>query len=289
MTVVALLGVAACEDHPAAQGTAQQATGGPSNAEPGHSGGPASPGTSTSATAGPSTSPPGKASPKPSTSGGRTAEGGFVVRPPGTGHGPAGSLSRTSATSVALTFDDGPDPVNTPAILKVLRDNNVKATFCLVGFRVRDHPELVRQIVADGHTLCNHSWQHLINLAKKEPSYIDWDLRKTSEAIHNAVGNDVPIKYFRAPGGNFTADLVAKAHELGMESIYWDVDPQDWNHKPDANHPAHVNRVISEVKRHVRQGSIILSHDNVQPDTIVAYQTLIPWLKQYFTLEGLPT
>jgi peptidoglycan/xylan/chitin deacetylase (PgdA/CDA1 family) len=217
------------------------------------------------------------------------AEGAFVVRPPGVGTGPAGSKAHTGSTAVALTFDDGPDPVNTPKILEVLRANGVKATFCLVGFRVRDHPELVRQIVAGGHTLCNHSWQHLTDLAKRDQSYIDWDLQHTNDMIHAAVGNDVPIKYFRAPGGNFTADLVAKAQSMGMAPIYWDVDPQDWNHKPDANDAAHIARVIAEVKRQVRQGSIILSHDNVQPDTIVAYQTLVPFLKQRFTLVPLPT
>ncbi|WP_426503848.1 polysaccharide deacetylase family protein [Dactylosporangium sp. McL0621] len=231
---------------------------------------------------------PTTAKPTPSRTPSKTAEGAFTVRAPGTGHGPAGSLSRTGGTAVALTFDDGPDPTNTPAILQVLRENGVKATFCMVGFRVRDHPELVRQIYADGHTLCNHSWQHLIDLAKRDPSYIDWDLTKTNEAIHAAVGADAPIKYFRAPGGNFTPDLVAKAKSMGMSSIYWDVDPQDWNHKPDKNDQAHIDRVISQIKGHVRQGSIILSHDNAQPDTIVAYRQLIPWMKRYFTLERLP-
>ncbi|WP_432972153.1 polysaccharide deacetylase family protein [Dactylosporangium sp. CA-233914] len=232
---------------------------------------------------------PTDAQPSPSNPASRAAEDGFNVRPPGTGHGPADSLLRTAGTNVALTFDDGPDPVNTPAILKVLKDNGVKATFCMVGFRVRDHPELVRQIYADGHTLCNHSWQHLLNLGKRDPSYIEWDLRHTNDMIHAAVGNDAPIKYFRAPGGNFTPSLVAKAKELGMTSIYWDVDPQDWNHRPDRNDQTHIDRVIAQVKSHVRQGSIILSHDNGQPDTIVAYRTLIPWLKRYFVLEGLPT
>jgi peptidoglycan/xylan/chitin deacetylase (PgdA/CDA1 family) len=198
-------------------------------------------------------------------------------------------MAHTGSTAVALTFDDGPDPVNTPKILEVLRANGVKATFCLVGFRVRDHPELVRQIVAGGHTLCNHSWQHLTDLAKRDQTYIDWDLQHTNDMIHAAVGNDVPIKYFRAPGGNFTADLVAKGRSMGMAPIYWDVDPQDWNHSNDANDAAHIARVIAEVKRQVRQGSIILSHDNVQPDTIVAYQTLVPLLKQHFTLIPLPT
>ncbi|GGM29189.1 polysaccharide deacetylase family protein [Dactylosporangium sucinum] len=230
----------------------------------------------------PSAAPP---SPSPTVAAPPSTAGGVA---PGPGKGVAGSLTHTGTQAVALTFDDGPDPVNTPRILQVLREHHVKATFCMVGFRVRDHPELVRQIAADGHTLCNHSWQHLLNLAKREPGYIDWDLRHTNDMIHAAVGPDVPVRYFRAPGGNFTPELVAKAKSLGMESIYWDVDPQDWNHKPDANAQAHIARVVRDVQRHVRPGSIVLSHDNGQPDTIVVYQRLLPWLTQRFALEPLP-
>lgn len=287
--VIVLVGAAACGKDKAKDGhaTAQPATGQSASATAGPSGAPTPAGSGSPST---STSPTRKTSPKPGTSTSKPAGGGgFVVRPPGTGHGPAGTDSRTGSTAVALTFDDGPDPVNTPKILEVLRHNGVKATFCLVGFRVRDNPALVRQIVAEGHTLCNHSWQHLTDLAKREPSYIDWDLTHTNEMIHAVVGNNVPIKYFRAPGGNFTPDLVEKARSMGMKSIYWDVDPQDWNHKGDATDAAHIDRVIAEVKSHIRQGSIVLSHDNKQPDTIVAYETLLPFLKQYFTLVALPT
>ena len=215
-------------------------------------------------------------------------EGTFVIRPPGTGHGAAGSQSRTGTSAVALTFDDGPDPVNTPKILDLLRDSGVKATFCLVGFRARDHPDLVRRIAADGHTLCNHSWQHLTDLAKKDPTTTSTGTSSTpTTTIRAAAGADVPIRYFRAPGGNFTPGLIAKAKVMGMESIYWDVDPRTGTTRRTPTTPPHIKRVIADVKKQVRQGSIVLSHDNKQPDTIIAYQTLIPFLKQYFTLEAL--
>src|SRR5262249_42304749 len=68
---------------------------------------------------------------------------------------------RTGSNDVALTFDDGPGPY-TPQILAVLRQYHVKATFCLVGVNVQKHHDYVQQIVADGHTLCNHSWNHNI-------------------------------------------------------------------------------------------------------------------------------
>jgi peptidoglycan/xylan/chitin deacetylase (PgdA/CDA1 family) len=196
-------------------------------------------------------------------------------------------MPRTGSDAVALTFDDGPDPVNTPQILDILRANGVKATFCLVGWRVRDYPDIVRQIAADGHTLCNHSWQHLIDLGSRDVGYIHWDLDQTSQAIRNAVPG-AQVKYFRAPGGNFTPDLVRIARGYGMEPLYWDVDPRDWDHTKDASDQAHIDRVVAAVKSQVRQGSVILSHDNKQPDSIAAYRVLIPWLKARLTLIPMP-
>lgn len=198
-----------------------------------------------------------------------------------------GALRRTGTEAVALTFDDGPDPQNTPAILDLLKQQEVKATFCLVGFRARDNPDLVRRIVAEGHTLCNHSWQHLIDLAKRPPGEIRDDLKRTNEAIRAAVPN-AKIAYFRAPGGNFTKDLVRLAKQMGMTSIYWQVDPRDWEHKKEESAPAHVDRLIHDIKRDTRPGAIVLSHDNKQPTTIEAYKALLPWLKDRFLLVPLP-
>ena len=81
--------------------------------------------------------------------------------------GPAGSHRTTGTSAVALTFDDGPDPAQTPKLLDLLAQQHVHATFCLVGQNVQAHPELVRQIVAGGHTLCNHTWRHSLTIGKQ--------------------------------------------------------------------------------------------------------------------------
>ena len=200
--------------------------------------------------------------------------------------GPAGSRMTTGTRAVALTFDDGPDPVQTPRILKLLAQQHVHATFCLVGRNVQKHPELVRQIVAGGHTLCNHTWNHDLKLGKKTAAQIRADLTRTSAAIHKAAPK-AKIKYFRAPGGNFTPGVVAIARQLGMASLYWKVDPRDWDHPKGETDAQHKKRVISRVEHNTHPGAIVLSHDYAQPDTIAAYQTLLPWLKKRFTLIGL--
>jgi peptidoglycan/xylan/chitin deacetylase (PgdA/CDA1 family) len=201
--------------------------------------------------------------------------------------GPANSMMRTRGDAVALTFDDGPDPVQTPKILDLLAEYHVTATFCLIGVNVRAYPELVRRIVAEGHTICNHTWQHSLTLGRQSPSAIRADLQRTNDAIHAAAPN-AKIKYMRAPGGNFTPAFVTAAADMGMTSVYWQVDPRDWQHPAGESSAAHRARVIAAVQKQVHKGAIVLSHDYGQPDTIAAYRTLLPWLKHRYRLVALP-
>ncbi|BFU46839.1 polysaccharide deacetylase family protein [Krasilnikovia sp. MM14-A1004] len=200
--------------------------------------------------------------------------------------GPAKSATSTGTAAVALTFDDGPDPAQTPKLLDLLAKYHVKATFCLVGQNVAAHPGLVRRIAAEGHTLCNHTWRHSLTLGKQSPAAIRADLQRTNDAIHRAAPG-APIRFMRAPGGNFTPAFVSVAADLGMASIYWSVDPRDWDHPSGESDAAHRARVTHAVQRHTGRGGIVLSHDYAQPDTIAAYRNLIPWLKSRFRLIAL--
>ncbi|WP_250001983.1 polysaccharide deacetylase family protein [Actinoplanes sp. M2I2] len=200
--------------------------------------------------------------------------------------GPGQSLRTTGNETVALTFDDGPDPVQTPRILRLLDRYQVKAVFCVVGAQVERHPEIVRQIVADGHTLCNHTWDHSLTIGKDKPAEIKADLDRTNAAIL-AADPAAKIPFFRAPGGNFTDRLVGVAGDSGMTSLYWQVDPRDWDHPDKETEPQHIKRVIDDIREQVRPGSIVLSHDFNQPATITAYEQLLPWLTENFAI-GIP-
>src|SRR6185369_6644307 len=124
----------------------------------------------------------------------------MVTTAPAHRSGPFGVHQTTGSAAVALTFDDGPDPVNTPLMLDVLKACGVKATFCLIGNKVAANADLVRRIVAEGHTLCNHTWQHNTQLGTYGPDLIREDLQRTLNAIHSVVPG-TPVSYFRAPGG----------------------------------------------------------------------------------------
>lgn len=219
--------------------------------------------------------------PKPSGSPSARTPAAEVKLPTG-GLGPGHSLRTTGSKAISLTFDDGPDPVQTPRMLALLAQYHVKATFCLVGSNVERHPEVVRQIVAAGHTLCNHTWNHSLTIGKDKPEKIQEDLERTNAAIR-AAAPGVQIPFFRAPGGNFTDRLVQVAKAQGMTSLYWQVDPRDWDHPKGENDPGHIARVTAEIKKSVKPGSIILSHDFNQPDTVEAYARVLPWLTSNFT------
>jgi peptidoglycan-N-acetylglucosamine deacetylase len=199
------------------------------------------------------------------------------------------STSTMADGSVALTFDDGPGP-QTPQILALLKQYHVQATFCVVGVDVQAHHDLVKQIVADGHTICNHSWKHDEHLGNKSPDAIRADLQKTNDEIHKAVP-DVPIKYFRHPAGNFTVAAVEVCQSMGMIPLGWNVDPRDWDTQHNKPGPALTTHIETTIRAQVHPGSIVLSHDGGgdRTSTVAAYTVLIPELQQAYTLKALPT
>ncbi|MCG5436439.1 polysaccharide deacetylase family protein [Micromonospora foliorum] len=196
--------------------------------------------------------------------------------------GPSGARMTTGSAQVALTFDDGPDPTWTPLILDVLRRAQVKATFCLVGENAEAYPDLVRAIVAEGHTVCNHTWNHDLDLGTRPRQDIEADLQRTSNAIHAAAAQ-TSIQYFRQPGGAWTDQVVAVADELGMTSLHWAVDPRDWEVPGAAS-------IAATVIQGVEAGSIVLMHDGGgdRQGSVTALDAILPDLMRRFAFEALP-
>lgn len=198
------------------------------------------------------------------------------------GTGPHGTLSTTGSPYAALTFDDGPDPRWTPAVLALLREYEVKATFCVVGQLVVAYPELVRQIVAGGHTLCNHTWSHDVRLGSRPRAAIRADLRRTTTAIRDVVPG-ARVSYYRQPGGAWTRRVVQVAAEQGMSSLHWAVDPQDWR-RPGAG------AITRTVTTDTGAGEIVLLHDGggERRDTVQALGRILPELVGRVRLDALP-
>ncbi|WP_063822654.1 polysaccharide deacetylase family protein [Frankia sp. AvcI1] len=173
--------------------------------------------------------------------------------------------------SVALTIDDGPHPVWTPRILDVLRVNRVSATFSVVGAQAVANPELVRRIVAEGHSLCNHTMTHPQPFGARTPEQIRAEMTRAQSAVVDAGAE--PPRLFRAPGGDWSPAVLAAAAGLGMTSLGWDVDPRDWARPGTAS--------IRQSLGGARPGDILLCHDGGgnRAQTVAALQRVLPLLR----------
>ncbi|GIV97189.1 MAG: hypothetical protein KatS3mg057_1846 [Herpetosiphonaceae bacterium] len=165
---------------------------------------------------------------------------------------------------VALTLDAGAGSAPTPRILAALRERGVRITFFLTGTWIRENPELVRQIVADGHEIANHSYHHPAFPALTDAE-IEEELRLTEEALHEVVGPDVSIRpYFRPPYGDYDRRVLERLVALGYLPIYWTFDSQD--SIGDVKTPQYLlERVTGALPPEEMAGAIILAHCGSQP------------------------
>ncbi|MFC5452742.1 polysaccharide deacetylase family protein [Paenibacillus aestuarii] len=191
---------------------------------------------------------------------------------------------KTDHPMAALTFDDGPDDKYTPRILDILKKENVKGTFFVVGQQAKQHPQMMKRIVEEGHAVGNHSWDHP-DLAKASPDKIQSEIMSTDDVIKQLTGA-VPT-LFRAPYGAVSPQLESEAEGSGHELIGWSVDTLDWDGKS-------VSQILTNVKKEVRPGSIILQHfaggkkGNLN-NTVEALPQIIAYLRQKgYTLVTVP-
>jgi len=156
-------------------------------------------------------------------------------------------------TQIALTIDDGPDPTYTPRMLGLLAKHNIRATFCMIGQAAAKYPDLVKQVVASGHHIANHTYTHPLNLPKLTAAQIRDELSRASDAISTASGGHHPA-LFRAPGGAWNTTVLKECSALGMHALDWSVDPRDWS-RPGVQH------IVDTILTRTRPGAIILEHD----------------------------
>lgn len=153
---------------------------------------------------------------------------------------------------VALTFDDGPAPNITPQVLEILKQNNIKATFFLIGRNLKRFPKIAQQIVADGHTLGNHTWHHWRKLMM--PFTASHELEDTAQLMYEVTG--VQTSLFRPPNGFLHNGLVDYALQQKDTVVLWSLDSEDWRGSRTS-----VERLVKRVVEGVKPGGIILMHD----------------------------
>jgi peptidoglycan/xylan/chitin deacetylase (PgdA/CDA1 family) len=175
-----------------------------------------------------------------------------------------------------LTFDDGPTPGVTPWVLHRLDEAGAKATFFCLGRNAEKHPDLMKQILAAGHSVGNHSYSHLKGFRTSVRRYMD-DV--------NLASNLIDSKLFRPPYGRILPGQVRAVLEL-YDLIMWDVLSIDYNTSLDGD------RVLQNVIRNVKPGSIIVFHDSEKASDNLAFalpRTLEYLRENNFTMKAIPS
>lgn len=183
-----------------------------------------------------------------------------------------------SLPMVALTFDDGPNPLFTPKVLDILYEQQVPATFFLIGEKFEGNELIIEEIAASGHEIGNHTFSHpdLTTLDKRQ---IQREIQLT-EAELKKVLPDYRVKYVRPPYGRYTEDV---ENTIDLPLMLWTIDSGDWL-RPDAG------KIYDTVVNNIQDGDIIVFHDD-NAETVKALDKIISELKsrgfQFVTVSQL--
>ncbi|WP_235941746.1 polysaccharide deacetylase family protein [Paenibacillus puerhi] len=191
----------------------------------------------------------------------------------------------TDQKLIALTFDDGPNPVYTPQILDLLKAYEAKGTFFVLGKRVQMYPAIAIREVNEGHEIANHTFDHHY-LKHVRPERLVQEIRQTQEVIFD-ITEQLP-HVFRPPGGFYNDQLLSSMKEANLTVVMWSwyQDTQDWR-KPG------TDKIVNQVLSNVHNGDIVLFHD-LEGDctqTVEALKIILPELKargyQFVTVSDL--
>lgn len=192
-------------------------------------------------------------------------------------------LEAIANRQIALTFDDGPDPVVTPLILDILERNKAKATFFCIGYHAEQHPELIKRIVSQGHQVENHSYSHHKAFALRATKEIGKEISRAQEILSKLSGRSP--RFFRPIAGIRNPLLDPVLSKLGLHLV-------SWSHRGFDTRLNNPDRLYRKLTNGLSAGNIILMHDgNVArtPDGIAVSVACLPAVIQKITDAGLTT
>lgn len=171
-------------------------------------------------------------------------------------------LGNTSKKELYLTFDNGYENGYTSRILDVLKEKNVPAAFFVTGHFVKDQPELLKRMAAEGHLIGNHSWSHP-DMSQVSAARIKEELEKVSQEVARLTTQKT-MRFVRPPRGIFSDRMLGVCRELGYTNVFWSVAYRDW----ETNRQMGWNYAYTNVVNQLHPGAVILLHavsaDNAQ-------------------------
>lgn len=191
----------------------------------------------------------------------------------------------TDAKILYLTFDAGYENGNTPAILEALRKHQVSATFFVVGNFISDNPELVKQIVKEGHTIGNHTLTHP-NMSKiSSLESFSQELEGVEKLYKEVIGSPMP-RFYRPPQGIYSKENLAMAKELGYHTFFWSLAYVDWYQDEQPSKEEAFEKLLGRI----HPGAIVLLHNTSSTNGKILDELLTKWEEMGYcfgTLEDL--
>lgn len=186
------------------------------------------------------------------------------------GNTPVYNSNGKESKKIALTFDDGPHPRNTPKILELLDDFEIKATFFVIGINAKNYQEALSMIIEKGQEIGNHTYSHRILKSMKKNEIF----KEILDTEHEISSEKICTNLIRPPCGLYDEALIDIAKENDYKIVLWNIDTKDWSH-------ASKEEIVSSVITNVKGGDIILCHDYIsgENNTIEALKIIIPKLK----------
>ncbi len=181
----------------------------------------------------------------------------------------------TNSKIIYLTFDDGPTPEVTSWVLNQLSLYQAKATFFCIGSRIQAYPDLVLQLLEEGHLLANHTYEHVNGWKTITNDYVN-EVLKTQDTIQTFQENKT--KYFRPPYGKITPKQTNALIKQGYQIVMWDILTYDFNSEFS------VEKTLQKIYKYTQNGSIIVFHDSIKCKGKLYY--LLPKVLQHFQEKG---
>lgn len=176
------------------------------------------------------------------------------------------SNKSTAENKIALTFDDGPHPEFTPKVLDLLKEYNAKATFFCIGQHIEKHPELFKRIIAEGHSVGNHTYSHSKSFGFFNTQKVVEELNKTIDVVKKLAGKQMNL--YR-PAFGVTNPMIEKAvRDLNVISIGWNVRSLDTTSRDETS-------VLNRVTSKITEGDVVLLHDTSQKSVTVLERLLL--------------
>jgi peptidoglycan/xylan/chitin deacetylase (PgdA/CDA1 family) len=180
----------------------------------------------------------------------------------------------TTEPKVYLTFDDGPTPEITEWVLEQLKQYNAKATFFCIGNNIEKHPEIFKKIIADGHSIGNHTFNHVKGWKTSNQTYFE-EVDNCEKTIQNFSINSTQTKLFRPPYGKIKLYQSKVLRKKGYKIIMWDVLSVDFDRNISPE------KCLSNVTENIANGSILVFHDSTKafPNLEYALPKTLDFLK----------